>query len=346
MLNERAVLCGSVNLPTSEDVFRAVASQAGDVVSRIPDGETGPRVEWIVWQRQIFDRNPLLEEGERVVNEYRSHPRRRIRNGVQPEDIDLGSLGYADAALESYATFARLKREGVIAPHVRFQVSLPTALAVVGIFIDLRDGARLEPVYERHLLAELQRIADGVPHGELTIQWDSAVEFAMIEGARATFLEGDLLAQCAGRTARLIDATPGDVEVGLHLCYGDCRGQALQAARRHLDPRGDGQRVLASLTRPLDVDPPAGADRARRRRLLRAAAELVLPEGTTLYLGLLHHEDGVEGARRRIAAAKVYVDDFGVATECGMGRDAAPEDIPALLRLHAAAGRELEEVVV
>jgi hypothetical protein len=64
-------------------------------------------------------------------------------------------------------------------------------------------------------------------------------------------------------------------------------------------------------------------------------AEVELPEGTELYLGLLHHEDGVEGALRRARAAATAVPSFGVATECGFGRGPS-ERTPALLDLHAA----------
>jgi len=64
------------------------------------------------------------------------------------------------------------------------------------------------------------------------------------------------------------------------------------------------------------------------------------PAGTELYLGLVHLTDGLDGARRRLAAAQEVVADFGVATECGFGRR-PPETVPALLDLHrdvAAAG--------
>jgi hypothetical protein len=44
------------------------------------------------------------------------------------------------------------------------------------------------------------------------------------------------------------------------------------------------------------------------------------PPGTELYLGLVHFTDGLAGARRRIAVASDAVIDFGVATECGLGR--------------------------
>jgi hypothetical protein len=51
--------------------------------------------------------------------------------------------------------------------------------------------------------------------------------------------------------------------------------------------------------------------------------------------------DGLDGARRRLAAAREVVTDFGVATECGFGRR-PPETVLALLDLHrdvaAAAG--------
>ena len=64
-------------------------------------------------------------------------------------------------------------------------------------------------------------------------------------------------------------------------------------------------------------------------------AGLALPEGTELYLGLVHREDGAEGAQRRIAAASAYVSEFGVATECGIGR--APEGTTeGILRTHQA----------
>jgi hypothetical protein len=45
-----AHLVGSVPLASSEAVFRAIAAEIGDRVRRIPDGETGPRSDWIVWQ--------------------------------------------------------------------------------------------------------------------------------------------------------------------------------------------------------------------------------------------------------------------------------------------------------
>jgi hypothetical protein len=64
--------------------------------------------------------------------------------------------------------------------------------------------------------------------------------------------------------------------------------------------------------------------------------DLRLRPETRLYLGLVHHTDGLAGTRKRIAAAQKVVGDFGIATECGLGRRAA-ETLPKLLEIHAEA---------
>jgi hypothetical protein len=61
---------------------------------------------------------------------------------------------------------------------------------------------------------------------------------------------------------------------------------------------------------------------------------LKLRPETELYLGLVHMTDGVEGTRKRIETTRRFVPEFGVATECGLGRR-PPETIPALLHIHA-----------
>jgi hypothetical protein len=61
--------------------------------------------------------------------------------------------------------------------------------------------------------------------------------------------------------------------------------------------------------------------------------DLKLPDGTQLYLGLVHLADGVEGATRRMRAADKYVHGYGVASECGLGRKHPTAIIP-ILDLH------------
>ena len=54
-------LVGSVPLGGAEEVFRRVAGVLGDRLRRIPDGETGPRSDWIGWQYPVFSSQPQFE---------------------------------------------------------------------------------------------------------------------------------------------------------------------------------------------------------------------------------------------------------------------------------------------
>ena len=61
LLASGAHLVGSVPLASAETVFRTIAAEIGDRVRRIPDGETGPRSDWIVWQLPVFTTPRHLE---------------------------------------------------------------------------------------------------------------------------------------------------------------------------------------------------------------------------------------------------------------------------------------------
>ena len=50
----------------------------------------------------------------------------------------------------------------------------------------------------------------------------------------------------------------------------------------------------------------------------------------------MHQTDGVEGTRRRMAAAERFAKDDMIGTECGFGRR-QPGAIPGLLDIHARA---------
>jgi hypothetical protein len=126
-----------------------------------------------------------------------------------------------------------------------------------------------------------------------------------------------------------------DVELGLHLCYGD-------PGHKHVvEPKDTGlmvefaNQLAAEIKRPiawLHLPVPRDRDDVTYFAPLRG---LKLHQETELYLGLVHLTDGVAGARRRLDAAKQVVSDFGIATECGFGRR-PPETVPALLELHRA----------
>ena len=55
-----ALLVGSVPLADSAAVFRAVTAKLGRYLKRIPDGETGPRANWIAASWRYSSRSPSL----------------------------------------------------------------------------------------------------------------------------------------------------------------------------------------------------------------------------------------------------------------------------------------------
>ena len=323
-------LVGSVPLGSAEDVFRRVAEALGDRVRRMPDGETGARSDWIVWQYPLFSSQAEFEIGPPGASSYRALPQLRLRTGEDAGGMEFEELGYASAAIESFRTFARLKRDGVIPPAVRFLVSLPTPLAPVSAFVALEHQAALEPVYEAQMRAEVAHILGAVPADQLAIQWDARYEFAMLEGAIAVWFD-DVRSGIVERLLRLARMVPAQVELGFHLCYGDDEHGHFAEPADAGKLVGVANALAATLDRPLNwIHMPVPHERDDDA-YYAPLADLRLPGETELYLGLLHAGD--DGAPRRIAAAREHVAGFGIATECGWGRGGAAA-VTGLLELH------------
>jgi len=350
------LLVGSVGLKDTETVLRTVASRLGTRMRRLPDGETGPRSTWSLWPRRVIDSNPAFEidpaeaaagsrithgpEGVRqwtggVAQEQGAPPppRMRIKPAVDPATIRLGAIGYAEVARDSYAVFRTLRAEGVIRPGIRFQVSLPTTAAFLNAHVVYAQHPVMEPLYRDRLLAEVDQICDHIPAQELTIQWDVSTEMAQWEGVRHAHFPG-IKAGVIERLARHCERVPAGVELGVHLCYGSYGNRHWKEPEDSANMVEVCNRLCAAVRRPIHyVHMPVPANRSDRAYFAPLAALPPRPE-TKLFLGLIHDSDGLDGTRRRIAAAAQFISDFGVATECGFGRR-PPETIPELLRLHA-----------
>jgi hypothetical protein len=335
-----AHLNGSLNLPSAEDVFRTVSAIAGDSITKIPDGETDERQGWIAALVPRLRDVPQLEEGERKLG-YRAAPVFSIKPGVTSEQIDVPALGYADAARHAYPLFRQLRDEGVIAPGTRFQVSMPTVTAGCEPFIAADDQEAFEPAYARRLKAEVDEILTIVPHEDLAMQWDVAVEMGIIEEVFPAHF-ADRFDGVVTRLGELSALVPAEVPLGYHLCYGDAQEVPGQGEGRHWKQPKDTSKLVAvanavtkDAARPLDwfsMPVPIARD---DDPYFEPLADLHLHDRARLYLGLVHHQDGAEGTQRRIdTAERHYERGFGVATECGMGRKPR-ELIPQLLEIQA-----------
>ena len=225
---------------------------------------------------------------------------------------------------------------------MRFQVEYPTPLASIGAYVVPEQQQALLGSYERAMFADLGRLLAAVPHAEVAVQWDVAVEFAILEEAFAPGGAQAFDAIAAG-LARCVDQVPADVPVGLHLCYGDYghqhfkQPQSLALQVRVLDA------VAAAAGRVVSFVSFTVPQYQRQESYFAPLTGLTADPGTELNFALVPYhpadqEPGTTGDQVRfidaaLAASPGGSRDWGICTECGMGR-VDREDIPVLLDLH------------
>jgi len=334
-------LVGSVPMAGAEEVFREVSAALGPRLKRLPDGETGERLNWVGHLEKVFEGSDALERTDTL---FKIHPtatgwyRRRLKSGKTPADVRFDNLFYADFAVASYRIFKRLKSEGRIPRGVRFQVDLVPAHSVLWLFTVDELHAPLDPVYNAALKREIDRIAAAIPHEELAIQFDVAsAVFARLERNEASSYGRTKQETQETFSAILVDLgshVPPGIELLYHLCYGDNQHKHVVEPSDMDDMVEFTNRVLSRVTRPVQlVHMPVPRNRSDDA-YFRPLQRLALRPETELCLGLVHHTDGVEGTRRRLETARRHARSFSIATECGFGRR-RPETIPELLRIHA-----------
>ena len=338
---------GSVNLPDTETVMREITTRIPSGVRRIPDGETGDRGNWIFFQLQRFLQSGSLvpaQPHDNPAEDYQQMPQVRLADGVGPDDVKWPDLGYADAYLDSWATFRRLRDEGAIPDGVRFQVQYPTPLAALNTWVVAEQQDALLGSYEQALFADLSRLLAAIPHDEVAVQWDVAVEFGILEQSFDS-TSAQTFDTIAANLIRCVNQVPHDIPVGLHLCYGDYGHQhfkqpeslSLQVRVLNAVSAGAGREVsFVSFTVPQYQSGAA---------YFAPLADLLAGEHTELYFALVpyHPAEQAPGttaeqvrlidAALAAGAAGVGGKAWGVCTECGMGR-AGREEIPGLLDLH------------
>lgn len=326
---------GSIGLDSVEEVFGTVGPLLGRHIKRIPDGEVGPRRLWVSFQYPLLRSSPYLRpdpSGEvRPTNKF---PKLCLAEGVTPGEVTFGELGYAREAKGSYLDFCAARQRGEIPAGVRFQVCLPTPMGVSYAFCTARDVVVIDAAYEKAMLREVERICAAIPHRDLCLQWDFCHEMIILDGQPQNQFPtlNASLQDIMARMKRLGAAVPSDVELGVHLCYGDF------AAKHFNEPKDMGAMVLVAnalvqaVPRRIDylhMPVPIGRSDDAYFAPLRN-----LQFSNEVYLGVVHAADGVEGTRKRMATAAKFAPKFGIACECGIARARKPELVRRVLQIH------------
>ena len=218
-----AHLVGSIGLDTVDEVYRTVGELLGPYLRRVPDGEVGGRKLWISWQYPLLRASVFLRpDPSGAIRPTNRFPLLTLAEGVAPSDVRFGELGYAREARASYLDFVAARDNGTLPKGIRFQVCLPTPFAVVSSVVVPAVLPAVEAAYERAMIAEVAALCRHIPHRDLCIQWDVCNEMVVWDGQASDAVPADVPREkLIERMQRLCAAIPDDVELGLHLCYGD-----------------------------------------------------------------------------------------------------------------------------
>jgi hypothetical protein len=331
-------LVGSIGLDTVEDVFRTIGQELGPFLKRVPDGEVGGRKLWISWQYPLLRASIFLRpDPSGKVRPTNRFALLTLAEGIASSDVHFGELGYAREARASYLDFLAAREKEELPKDIRFQVCLPTPFAVVSSVVVPEALNAVEAAYEKAMISEVGALCRHIPHRDLCIQWDLCNEMVVWDGQKTEAVPhaDEPRDKIIGRMQRLCAAVPDDVELGLHLCYGDF------GAKHFIEPKDAGAMVdfanalTSAITHKLAyIHMPVPIDRSDDA-FHRPFSDLKLREGTALFLGVVHAKDGTPGTKARIAVARHYAPEFGIATECGMARARSELTVRALLKIHA-----------
>ena len=149
-----------------------IADFLGNYCTCIPDGETGESGYWNKWEEYTFEncedlKFEVIMQTTLGFNYTIKRRLYKIKDGVIPSSLDLGELGYADEAIKSYKTFKILKNKKIINAKVRFQVGIPSAMALVVGFIVTSDQRKVEPAVVKAIKRELKKLQSSIPPEEL-----------------------------------------------------------------------------------------------------------------------------------------------------------------------------------
>jgi len=351
-MDRKLHLVESIPFETVEEVFEEYGVPLGEHLTTLPDGEVGHRTHWISRVHyQVLSlhpdievvRQPAKEDGEERLNPQNAGDSWlfRVKDGVDAISFDLPGwrLGFARDAVNSYFVFKTLKEQDKLAPHLRFQVSLPTPTSALPKRVferEYEDVAKVKPGFEAAMKAEIENIAARIPHEELAIQWDCTSELQDFCGLFPELPADEVIARNMNCLRPLCEAIPGGAELGFHLCYGTLGGWP----RWEPDDLGGAvdfaNAIVAQAGRRVDWIHIPILD--RNDDTYFAPLSNLETGNSRLYLGAVHNMEGFQG---RIATANKYLKDFGVGCYCGLGRH-KPEELAAVRGEHISALQGLE----
>jgi hypothetical protein len=355
------LLVGSMPFDDAETVFRETAKGLKGHLGCMPDGEVQERKNWVgMLPEFVFAHHPQLEE---TVSPGGGLEQPDLPEGVHLSELDpfwafkikpgeklkFDDLLYGKFAIESYATFKRLREQGIIEPGTRFQVCLPSEHSGIDAFFnDTNEWDAVHAAYWQGIEGEIRKILDVVPADDLVIQFDMAWEVVDLAMDEANYFSFWPRSNAAGKLERhmkqlehMWQVIPNETLMGYHWCYGTWGGWPMTAMQDlSLCVRLSNEAVKRTGRRldyvhmPVIREPGPG--------FFKSLGDLDIGD-TKVYLGVVHeNEDGLDAFKRRMQGAREYLPSFGIGGVCGYGR-IDPKELPGVLATHTACAEELSK---
>lgn len=319
-----AHLVGSLPGESSEEAMRGALERLGPHLRWLPDGETGPRRDWIIHIIDSFRSHPDLElRREGRWTDYDDTPRFGIRDGHTLAAASL-DLGYAKAFAESFPQFQRLREEHG-RPDLHFQVGIPgdfdMALFTFGPAGPFRHRSPFREATRREVAAIHETAGD-----EVVFQIEVPAELIFVARMPPP-AQPAMAAYLARGLTELAAAAPAGARFGVHLCLGDMHHRALGRMRdvrplvhlaNAIQARWPAGRRLEFVHAPFAAaaEPPPN-----QRRFYQPLRQLRLAPETAFIAGFVHERLSLDAHQALHAHLSGLLHrPVGVATSCGLGR--------------------------
>lgn len=336
MTSRKTLLVGSLPFANEEEAMKRAVDVLGDTLLSLPDGEIGEKSDrypignrsaWVSYliDEWVADTEnwQLVKEGVYNANGFPINPQSiaKVRPKKSPQEmIEHLNFHYAECFQQSYPHFQRIRAERNL-QNLRFQVGIPTGLALCIIALPIIQAFRYMDAFNRRLAFEVNEILAQAKE-DVVIQIEIPAEVRM-----ALQLPKFMIGWVVGRLLQLIHYIQTPAQIGLHLCYGDLNNEAFAhpktlhkvvAFANEIFARWPQTHQLRYLHVPLAAgkEPPTLSS-----EYYQPLQNLHIPEGTRFVAGFVHEKrslDELKEIQQVIDQTVGYPVD--VACSCGLGR--------------------------
>ncbi|WP_219464506.1 hypothetical protein [Nonomuraea rhizosphaerae] len=218
-------LVGSYPAADARQAMTIMAEVAGPHLTSLPDGEVGPRRQWITHILDALRVHPdveLRKDGD--WSGYDTRPVFRVKRGHPLTAASL-HLGHAAAAAESYEIF-HMVREQYSLNGLSFQVGIPGDLDLALFAFGPASAMTRRRAFRDALTREIKEIA-GWAGQDVLFQIEVPAELVMVATVPAPLRTLVARRLVSGMIKQVTAASPG-TRFGVHLCVGDLNNKALK----------------------------------------------------------------------------------------------------------------------